>query len=94
MTNLTKKELVESMVGSDLTAAAADRVLNGIIQKIYDVLAGGGTVVISGFGKFSVKKRNARNGINPKTMEKIKIAAGNTPKFKAGEAFKEAVKLK
>ena len=47
---------------------------------------------LSGFGNFSVVKRKARIGRNPKTGQKVKIAAKVTPRFKPGKAFKEAVK--
>lgn len=49
-------------------------------------------IFISGFGTFSIVKRKARKGRNPKTGEAIKVAAKFTPKFKPARAFKEAVK--
>ena len=52
----------------------------------------GGTVDLNGFGKFTVKKRAARNGINPLTKEKIKIKACKVPAFKASKTLKEIVK--
>lgn len=62
---------------------------------IYQNLADGHKVELSGFGQFSVSHREPRLGVNPRHPEqKITIPELNTPKFKAGEAFKEAVKLK
>jgi nucleoid DNA-binding protein len=58
-------------------------------------LRGGDKVNISGFGQFSVSHRKPRIGVNPRNpSQKITIPELNTPKFKAGEAFKEAVKLR
>ena len=47
---------------------------------------------ITGFGAYKVSNRAARNGVNPKTGEKIKIAAMKTPVFRAGKTLKEAVR--
>ena len=52
----------------------------------------GDEVQFTGFGKFSVQKRAAREGINPQTKQKIKIAASKVPKFSAGSQLKAAVK--
>ena len=59
---------------------------------IEETLKRGGEVSFTGFGKFSVSKRSAREGVNPQTGEKINIAARNVPKFSAGSALKKAVK--
>jgi DNA-binding protein HU-beta len=70
-------------------AAAAVEAVFDIITK---TLSKGEEVAITGFGTFRVAKRAARMGINPKTGEKIQIAASVKPKFRAGKALKEAVK--
>jgi DNA-binding protein HU-beta len=49
-------------------------------------------VQITGFGKFYVQKREAREGVNPQTKEKMKIPASKVPKFTAGNALKDAIK--
>jgi DNA-binding protein HU-beta len=49
-------------------------------------------VAITGFGKFSVAERGARQGVNPQTGERIQIAASKAPKFSAGADFKKALK--
>jgi DNA-binding protein HU-beta len=58
---------------------------------VAEALKGGEEVRITGFGKFSVRERKAREGRNPQTGEKMKIAASKVPTFSAGNALKEAV---
>lgn len=70
-------------------AAAA---VDGVFDIITKTLSKGEEVAITGFGVFRTVKRAARMGINPKTGEKIQIAASIKPKFRAGKALKEAVK--
>ena len=67
-------------------------VVDTVFDTITKTLAGGGEVTISGFGAFVAKKRAARMGVNPRTGQKIQVAATVTPKFRAGKALKEAVK--
>lgn len=59
---------------------------------ITDELKAGGDVQITGFGKFYVQPRNARQGINPQTKKKINIPASKVPKFTAGNALKDSIK--
>ncbi len=66
--------------------------VDAIFDIITKTLAKGEEVAITGFGTFRVAKRAARMGVNPKTGEKIQIAAAIVPKFKAGKLLKEAVK--
>jgi DNA-binding protein HU-beta len=58
---------------------------------VTEALKGGEEVRITGFGKFSVRERKAREGRNPQTGEKMEIAASRVPAFSAGNALKEAV---
>ncbi len=74
------------------TQKAAEDAVNGVFDAIAQSLSKGEEVSISGFGAFSVKKRDARMGVNPRTGEKIQIGATVTPKFRAGKALKDAVK--
>ncbi len=67
---------------------AVDAFLDIILKE----LGRGGEVAFPGFGVFRVVKRAARMGVNPKTGEKIQIAASTKPKFRAGKLFKDAVK--
>ncbi len=73
---MTKAEFVDHIAGSfDSKKAAADAV-DAVLDGIQDTLAGGGSVNFTGFGKFSVSERAARQGVNPRTGERITIAAG------------------
>lgn len=93
---MNKMQLVEQLaVKLGVAHTEAERMLNSFISLVYETLAAGEDVQISGFGKFSVSHRASRLGVNPQKPDiKITIPALNTPKFKAGEAFKEAIKLK
>lgn len=74
------------------TKKQAQQVVDAFLDTIVKTLGRGEEVAITGFGTFRVVKRAARMGINPKTGEKIQIAASTKPKFKAGKGLKEAVK--
>jgi len=69
-------------------AAAVDAVLNTIESE----LKGGGEVTFTGFGKFHVASRGAREGRNPRTGETMQIAASKVPRFTAGSGLKKAIK--
>ena len=75
-----------------VSAAEAGRVLDATLESIETALAAGQDVSITGFGKFSVADRAARQGVNPATGEPIAIAASKAPRFSAGARLKEAVK--
>lgn len=93
---MNKSELVEVLAAKNhMTVTDSERFINSLTRTIYDHLRDGkGKVQISGFGTFSVSHRAPRLGVNPrKPTEKIEIPKLRTPKFKAGESFKEAVKL-
>lgn len=90
---MTKEELIEKVAsGSGLSKTDASRALNTIIDSIAATLKKGKKVSLVGFGSFSISKRKARKGRNPRTGETIKIPAAKVPKFTAGKGFKEAVK--
>lgn len=93
---MNKLQLTEQLAAKLATThTEAERFLNTLTQMIYETLRGGDKVNISGFGQFSVSHRASRIGVNPRNpSQKITIPELNTPKFKAGEAFKEAVKLR
>ena len=89
---MTKAEFVDRVAGSfDSKKAAADAV-DSILDGITDVLAGGGDVNFTGFGKFSVAERGPRQGVNPRTGERIFIPGGKVPRFSAGSGLKQKVK--
>ena len=70
----------------------AQTVVEAVFDTIVKTLGRGEEVAVTGFGTFRVVKRAARMGVNPKTGEKIQIAASTKPKFRAGKLLKEAVK--
>jgi DNA-binding protein HU-beta len=89
----TKAELVSAV--SEMAGTSkkdAEAVLQAFLDVVTKTLSKGEDVTLAGFGTFSVTQRQARVGVNPRTLEKIKIAATKTPKFKAGKKLKEAVK--
>lgn len=89
---MSKEELVEAMANvCDSKKQAADA-LNALLDSVTKALTKGEKVTLTGFGTFSVSKRSARTGVNPRTGAKIKIPARKVPKFKAGKSLKEAVK--
>lgn len=91
---ITKNELAEAIiaVNPSLTKKAAKEVVDTIFDTIVKNVKKKNEVDIFGFGKFSLKSRKARKGINPLTKEKIKIAATKVPAFKASKSFKDSVK--
>ena len=90
---MTKADLIEKMASdADISKAAADKALKSFIEAVTKTVKKGNKLTLVGFGTFSVSKRAARKGRNPQTGATIKIAARKVPKFKAGQAFKDAVK--
>ena len=90
---MTKSELAAKVAAqASLSAAAADRAVVAVFSAISDALASGETVTLTGFGTFSTRRREARQGRNPRTGESITIAASNTPAFKAGKTLRDAVR--
>ncbi len=91
---MNKADLVESVqkaLGPDTSKALAEKAVAAVIDGIEKGLKKDKVVQLIGFGTFTVAKRAARQGINPRTREKIKIKAGKTVKFKAGASLKEGV---
>ncbi len=90
---MSKQDLVEALAKkAKISKAQAGKCLNAVLEEVSGALKKGKDVTLTGFGTFSVAKRKARQGVNPRTGEKIKIAAAKVPKFKAGKALKDAVK--
>jgi len=91
---MNKEGLVDAVMaaaGLD-TRSSAKTAVETVFDSIAKELAKGEEVAVAGFGTFKAMKRAARMGVNPKTGEKIQIAATTVPKFKAGKALKDAVK--
>jgi DNA-binding protein HU-beta len=89
---MKKKELIERIAErSDVPKSEAERYFEAFEQVVTEALKDGEEVQITGFGKFSVKERKAREGRNPQTGQKMKIAAQRVPAFSAGNALKQAI---
>lgn len=89
---MNKNELVASVSeSSGLSKTDAAKAVDGVFDAISSTLQGGDAVRLVGFGTFSVSKRAATTGRNPRTGETIQIAASNQPKFKAGKGLKAAL---
>ncbi len=90
---MTKADFVDKLAAkSGLTKKDAAGVVDAFVEVISEALAKGEEVQFTGFGKFYVQARAAREGINPQTKAPLAIAASKVPKFSAGAALKSAVK--
>lgn len=88
---MNKSELIDSMAAdAGITKTEAKKALESLLGNIEGTLKKGEKVSLIGFGSWSVSKRNARDGRNPQTGERIKIKAKNVVKFKAGVALSDA----
>jgi nucleoid DNA-binding protein len=90
---LTKKDLIDIVSKkANLTNKASREAVQVFLNSIRDSLKRGEKVVITGFGTFSIRKRAARPGRNPKTGEKITLAARKAPGFTPGKTLKKVVR--
>jgi len=89
---MTREELI-AQIAKDVntTKVAAKAALDSVLASITKALKKGGRVSLVGFGTFSVSKRNARMGRNPRTGAEIKIAARKVARFKAGKGLADSV---
>jgi DNA-binding protein HU-beta len=89
---MNKAELIDAIAdNAGLSKADAGRAVDALVKSVTKALKKGDTVSLVGFGTFSVRKRAARTGRNPRTGDAIKIKASKNPAFKAGKALKDAV---
>lgn len=89
---MNKQDLISAVAeSSGLTKADATKSVEGVFEAITGALKKGDEVRLVGFGTFSVSKRKASTGRNPRTGETMTIAASTQPKFKAGKGLKDAV---
>jgi DNA-binding protein HU-beta len=88
---MTKQDLINEVADLGITKKQSAAAVDAMISAIKKALAKGDKVSLVGFGSFSVKKRAAREGRNPRTGEPLKIPAKKVPVFKAGKALKESV---
>ena len=90
---MNKTELIAAVADrADVSKAQAQACLENFFEVVGKSLKKNDKVSIAGFGTFSVRKRPARTGRNPKTGAAIKIAASKNPSFKAGKALKDSIK--
>ena len=89
---MNKQELISAVADSSgLTKADASKAVEGVFDGITGALKKGDEVRLVGFGTFSVSKRKASTGRNPRTGEPMSIKASSQPKFKAGKGLKDSV---
>ena len=89
---MTKQEFVDQVADrAGLSKKDAAGAVDAFLDTVQDALKRGSEVSFSGFGKFSVSARAAREGRNPATGDRIQIAASNVPRFTAGAGLKKAV---
>lgn len=89
---MNKSELIDHIASqADISKAAATRALEAFIGGVKNSLKKGNSVSLVGFGTFTVTKRAARSGRNPRTGAAIKIKAAKVPKFRPGKALKDAL---
>ena len=90
---MTKADFVDKLADkSGLTKKDAADVVDAFVDVVTEALQKGEEVQFTGFGKFYVQMRKARQGINPQTKQPITIPASRIPKFSAGSSLKTAVK--
>ena len=89
---MNKAKLIEQMAKmSKLPKAACKKAVESFVKSVTQTLKGGKSVVLTGFGTFTVTKRKSRTGINPATGKKMQIPAKKVAKFKPGKALRDAV---
>jgi DNA-binding protein HU-beta len=90
---LTKQEFIQRVSAkSGLNARDAGKAVDAFLEAVTDALKSRDSINFTGFGKFSAAPRAARQGVNPRTKERVQIAATTVPKFSAGSQLKAAVK--
>ena len=90
---MLKKEIVNKVAEEvGLTKKQSAMAIEAFLDTVKGSLAKGDAVLLTGFGKFEVRTRESREGINPRTLEKITLPQSKYPAFKAGKALKAAVK--
>ena len=89
---MNKSELVAAIAEkAELSKKDAEKAVKAFTDTVAEQLKAGEKIQLVGFGTFEVRERAAREGVNPRTGDKIKIAASKVPAFKAGSALKDAV---
>lgn len=90
---MTRDQLVEQIAAkAGIAKKAAEDAVHAFTDAVSAALSKGDSITLTGFGVFKTSNRAARQGVNPRTGEKLQIAAMKVPKFKAGKALKDAVR--
>ena len=90
---MTKQEFTQKVAQkSGLSNRDAGKAVDAFLESVTETLKGGDAINFTGFGKFSPAARAARQGVNPRTGERVQIAATTVPKFSAGSQLKQALK--
>jgi DNA-binding protein HU-beta len=92
--DVTKAEFLDQLAGDERISSkkAAGDAVDAVLDTITGALSNGGEVNFTGFGKFHVAERGPRQGVNPRTGERIMIPGGKVPRFSAGSALKTKVR--
>lgn len=92
---MNKHEFIDHIASQHgCTKKEAEKAIDIFTSSVIAAMAEGKEISLVGFGNFSVSRVEARDGINPKSRERLKIAAYNQPKFKVGQKLKDAVNKK
>jgi DNA-binding protein HU-beta len=90
---VTKADFIDRVASkSGLSKRDATKAVDAFLDSITDALRGGESVSFTGFGKFSPQQRKERQGVNPRTKERVTIPAARVPKFSAGSSLKQALR--
>ncbi len=89
---MTKAELIAKIAeDAGITKSQADKVVSALVEVMTGEIKSNGGITLAGLGSFSVVRREARKGHNPKTMAPMDIPASNTVKFKSAKALKDSI---
>ena len=90
---MTKADFIDRVASkSGLSKRDATKAVDAFLDSVTDALKSGEAVSFTGFGKFSAQQRAARQGVNPRTGERVQIPAATVPKFSAGSQLKQALR--
>jgi DNA-binding protein HU-beta len=90
---MNKTQLIEKIADeANASKSEAQKFFEAFTKVVESELKAGNQIQVTGFGKFYVQERDARQGINPQTKQRINIPASKVPKFTAGNALKEHIK--
>jgi len=90
---VTKADFIDRVASrSGLSKRDATKAVDAFLDSVTEALRDGESVSFTGFGKFSAQQRAARQGVNPRTKERVQIPAATVPKFSAGSSLKQALR--